>query len=236
MEAFEASRQPRQWEGWDQEGNRIERLPESNQRPPSALLNTAIKATIELARLDGIWGSGDAWAGRNREKLEEFQRQRDAQWQAESAEHEAILANLRAAGAQQRSPAATPAGPANPPAATYERLWKLPATAAPGTEVAAAAGDASDAATDVCGDGPKPNLEPELVAERLKTAYAPRAEPAQGPAAHEPHRLPPADRELAFRRERLRKEFFAPLSRLTPQSPPALERVNGHGESGAPFG
>ncbi len=241
MEAFEASRQPRQWAGWDAEGNRVEKLPESPPRPQCALLNTAIKATIELARLDGVWGSGDAWAGRNREKLEEFQRQRDAQWQAESAEHEAILANLRAAGAQQRSPAAAPAGPANPPAAiasetppaaTYERLWKLPATAAPGAEVAEAAGDASDAATDVCGDGPARNLQTDLIAERLKTAYAPREEPAQEPAAHEPRRLPSADRELAFRRERLRKEFFAPLSRLTPQSPPPLERVNGHAPSG----
>ncbi|HUE72716.1 MAG TPA: hypothetical protein VMP01_17655, partial [Pirellulaceae bacterium] len=221
MEALEASRQPRQWAGWDQEGNRVEKLPESPPRPQSALMNIAMKATIELARLDGVWGSGDAWAGRNREKLEEFRQERDREWDAETACNEATLAELGALPAQEMSPAAPPAGLANPPAATasenppaltYERLWNLPPAAAAGAGVAATARDASDAATDVCSDGPARNLETELIAERLKKAYAPQ-EPAEAPAA-QPTWVPPENGEQALRRDRQRKAFLAPLARL----------------------
>lgn len=238
MEALEASRQPRQWAGWDGEGNRVEKLPDSPPRPQSALMNIAMKATIELARLDGIWGSGDAWAGRNREKLEEFRQKRDGEWDAETARNEAMQAEMGALQARRILPAASAAGPANPPAAmasenppalTYERLWNLPPAAAAPVGVAATARDASDAARDVCSDGPARNLEAELIAERLKKAYAPQ-EPAEAPAA-QPTGVPPANREQALHRDRQRKEFLAPLARLTPQAPPAPSRINGHGES-----
>jgi hypothetical protein len=244
MEAFEASREPRQWSGWDEEGNPIEPPRQWSQRPQSGFLNTAIKATIELARLDGVWGSGDAWAGRNREKLAEFQEPRNARWDAQTAQNEAILADMRAFNQQQMAqfrdraaaggngPAAAPAGMQSPPDATYERLCNSPPAAPPDAEVAAAARGASDAAADLCSDGPERNLSSEVIADRLQKAYAPPEELAQRPAARQSRRLPPADREKAFHRQRSRKELLAPLSRLVPQSPPALERVNGHPQSG----
>jgi hypothetical protein len=239
MEAFEASRQPRQWGGRDQEGNRIEKLPDSKQRPQCALLNTALKATIELARLDGIWGSGDAWAGRNREKLDEFRQQGDAQWDAETAAHEAMLAGLQASEARQLSAAAA-ADEAKSlstlehrSAAAYDRLWKLPPPAAAAAEVPQPTSGASHAAAEPCSDGPERNLDSDDVADRLKEAYAPHSALPPSSAA-QPRRVPLSNRQKAFRRERLREEFFAPLTELVPSAPPEPPRINGHAHSDDP--
>ena len=250
MEAFEASREPRQRLGWDEEGNPIEPPRQWSQRPQGGFLNTAIKATIELARLDGIWGSGDAWAGRNRQKLAEYQEPRNARWDAQTAQNEAILADIKAinerriyeaqrsAAGRQNPPAPAPAAASPPaaiqsaPAAAYDRLWISPPAAPAGAEVAAALSGASSAAADICSDGPERNLAADAVADRLQKAYAPGDDLTQPPAARQRRRLPAADRENALRRQRLRKELLEPLSRMVPESPPALERVNGHAPSG----
>jgi hypothetical protein len=199
MEALEASRQPRQWKGWDVEGNPVEKRPEEYKPPQSALLNIARKATIELARLDGIWGSGDAWAGRNRQKLNDFQQQRDAQWDAQLAADEAMLADLEARGGGMppaaEDEAALPAAHDRPADGTYERLWNLPADAAPRAEVTNGARDASNDANEVSSEGRERKLDMDLLADRLKKAYA-----------------PPED--LA--------------ARLTPPMPPAPRGINGH--------
>jgi hypothetical protein len=137
MEVFEASRGPRERDGWEDQGIPIDDRAQCDQRPQASFLNTALKATIELARLDGIWGQGDAWAGRNRQKLAEYQEPRNARWDAQTAENEAIVAGIEAANekilataAKARSAAAPQTETQSQPEAAYERLWNSPAPAA----------------------------------------------------------------------------------------------------------
>ena len=177
-----------------------------SEPPPDPIRAGQPAPTFELARLDGIWGSGDAWAGRNRQKLDEFRQHRDAQWDAETAAHEAMLAELQASEARRLSPA--PAAADMPPAledrsaAAYDRLWKLPPPAAPAAEVPPPASGSNHAAAESCSDGPERNLDLDVAAARLKRAYAPPRELAM-PPVEQPRRVPPSDRQKTFRRERL---------------------------------
>ena len=251
MEAFEASRQPRERDGWEDQGIPIEDPPRFSQRPQASFLNTAIKATVELARLDGIWGQGDAWAGRNREKLDEFQAPRNARWDAQTAKNEAFVAGIHAANEQilaaasrapvgTAGPAAAPAkgGPAtktqSPPAATDERLWNSPPAAAAESELAPQCACATTPAEEPYDDCRQRNLNPEQPAGAPQNAYAPpnRRQPEDSSAGDHlarrqrqfPPRCPP-QRVRALLRERSRKQFLAPLT-IRPSQPPP-QRING---------
>jgi hypothetical protein len=251
MEAFEASRQPRERDGWEDQGIPIEDPPRFSQRPQASFLNTALKATLELARLDGIWGQGDAWAGRNRQKLAEYQEPRNARWDARTAANEAFVAGIHAANekilaAASRAPVAT-AGPAeapaeggaatnakSPPEAAYERLWNSPRADAAASELAPQCACANTPAEEPCDDCRQRNFNPEQPAGAPQNAYAPpsRSEPEEGSAgdhlARRQRQYPPRcapQRARALLRERLRKQFLAPLTIPPAHRPP--QRIDG---------
>ena len=191
--------------------------------PRSGLLNIALRAIIETARLDGIMGSPNTWAGRNRRKLDEFQQQHwEELHQATDRPRPTTVQGPKSKVQSQPGPGDS--GQRNvgraPENASVEPLWNLPPAAVAVNEVAQEAVDATAALQATCAAAPshKPAAAPP--ASERRNPYAPpaslpveqdRAGSEESDQRIARRNLHGCDRRRALEKRRAKAAFFAPL-------------------------